>query len=87
MYDGRWFDNECGRCGNAGFATMMREPHVDVYLWFCVGSLVIAADKPSPDYQLADPRRVPTNIERHHVVAWVRERSTRLPIIPADAAE
>lgn len=80
----QWFVEEVARCAREGWKALGATNCAEHYLYYKALSLVIAQDKPSPEYQLATPERVPGNLTIDGLTAWVHRRSTRLPILPTE---
>jgi hypothetical protein len=81
----QWIAAQRKRCTDQAWALIMSPDYSEpVYIWFRIGSLVAATHKPAPDYQLVDPRRVPTDRERHQVGMWIRDITQRAPLLPSD---
>jgi hypothetical protein len=80
-----WFTAEVSRCAREGWALMARDGgFTGVYLWYKELSLVIATDRPSDEYALAEAQRVPSDRTVDQLAAWVHARAMRLPILPGD---
>ena len=86
----KWFDEQVTAAADCGFNAMCRCLFEPVYLWYRPGGkqwggLAASADSPGDEWEMVDAEPMPPHFPLSHLKMWVRDRSTRLPILgPCD---
>jgi len=86
----RDFENAIGRFADETRIRQFRDPGTGLYLYYVEagpahpGKLYARADgEPTPsDAQLATAQRIPGNVDRAGLNAWILDIARRLPIVP-----
>ena len=81
----QWFPNECARAAKEGWKSLCATNCAEHHLYFTIGALAVAQDKPA-GYELGWPERVPSNLTEGQLTMWIYDRAKRLPCIPRDVS-